>query len=226
MATRSARWSRRRSEPSRLRGTAPAEAHREAAAVYRGDGGVATRVDFDLEWTTDGTPYHYLLTSRYEIPCTVAGELAVGAESFTVRGHGQRDHSWGVRDWWAFGWCWAAPRLDDGTRLHLADIRIPGHPVGFGYIQTRGHDVQVVDTATVREELGPWGMPTHAQARLEPGGLELEITPVAFAPLVLRAPDGRTSRFPHASARFVTDDGRAGTGWIEWNQPGDEEGRQ
>ncbi len=118
------------------------------------------------------------------------------------------------------------PRLDDGTRLHLADIRIPGHPVGFGYIQTRGHDVQVVDTATVREELGPWGMPTHAQARLEPGGLELEITPVAFAPLVLRAPDGRTSRFPRASARFVTDDGRAGTGWIEWNQPGDEEGRQ
>ena len=129
---------------------------------------------FDLEWTTDGSPYHYLVTTRYEIPCTVAGELTIGDESIAIKSHGQRDHSWGVRDWWAFGWCWASARLDDGTRLHLADIRIPGHPVGFGYVQVPGRDVQPVSGAKVDEELGAWGMPTGARARIEPAGIELD----------------------------------------------------
>ena len=209
-----------------VRGTVPAAAHREPAAVYRGDAGEATTVAFDLEWVTDGSPYHYVATTRYEIPCTVTGELGVGGESFTVGGHGQRDHSWGVRDWWAFGWCWAAARLDDGTRLHLADIRIPGHPIGFGYVQVPGRELRPVGAATVREELGPSGLPTGAQAHLEPMGLDVEITPVAFGPLLLVAPDGRTSRFPRAFARFATADGRVGTGWIEWNQPEERTPRQ
>jgi hypothetical protein len=208
-----------------VRGQAPAESYDEPSAVYRGDTGTPTGIGFDLAWTTDGAPYHYLVTTRYEIPCTVAGELTVGDEAITVHSHGQRDHSWGVRDWWAFGWCWAAARLDDGTRLHLADIHIPGHPVGFGYVQVPGRDAEVVSAATVSEELGEWGLPTVARARLEPSGTELEISPVAFGPLLLVAPDGRRSRFPRAFARFATDDGRTGTGWIEWNQPEDPPGR-
>ena len=35
----------------------------------------------------------------------------------------------------------------------------------------------------------------------------------------LRNDDGRVSRFPRALVRCRTDDGREGTGWIEWNQP-------
>ena len=97
-------------------------------------------LDLDLTWTTDGAPYHYDLTTRYEIPCLVTGTVTVDGETFSVDGQGQRDHSWGVRDWWAFGWCWCSMRLDDGTRVHLADIRmgIPDLPVFFGYIQTPG----------------------------------------------------------------------------------------
>jgi hypothetical protein len=202
-----------------VRGGAPAEAHTDPAGIYRAEAGRATRMGFDLEWTTDGSPYHYELTTRYEVPCLVDGEVTVGGESIAVRGQGQRDHSWGVRDWWAFGWCWASARLDDGTRVHLTDVRIPGSPVGFGYVQVPGGTVEAVSTATVREELGPFGMPTRAAARIEPPGLDLTIEPVAFGPLLLTASDGRTSRFPRALARFEAGDGRSGTGWVEWNQP-------
>ena len=80
----------------------------------------------DLTWTTDGVPYHYDVTTRYEIPCLVSGTVTVGGETFSVDGQGQRDHSWGVRDWWAFGWCWNSMRLDDGTRIHDVDIRFDG----------------------------------------------------------------------------------------------------
>jgi hypothetical protein len=199
-------------------GTAPAVIHPDAVSVYAGGPGEPTTVGFDLAWTTDGVPYHYDLTTRYEVPCLVDGTVTVAGEEMAVRGQGQRDHSWGVRDWWAFGWCWAAARLDDGTRVHVADIRIPGHPLAFGYLQPPGGGVVPVAELRVTEVLGPEGMPSSAAIELEPGGLTLEVAPVAFGPLVLTAADGRTSRFPRAVARFVAGDGRTGSGWIEWCQ--------
>ncbi|MGD0391288.1 MAG: hypothetical protein ABSC41_01465 [Acidimicrobiales bacterium] len=200
-------------------GTAPGAVHRDPAALYRGDVGSPTTLGLDLTWTTDGVPYHYQVTTRYEIPCLVAGEVTVGGERLAVEAHGQRDHSWGVRDWWAFGWCWAAARMDDGTRVHFADIRMPGQRIPLGYLQPPDGLVHPVGTLEVSEELGDEGLPVHGRAVIEPGGLDLEIRPIAFGPVLLTAPDGRTSRFPRAAARFVAADGRCGTGWIEWNQP-------
>jgi hypothetical protein len=202
-----------------LRGTAPGAVHADPAAVYRGERGAPTPVELDLVWTTDGTPYHYDLTTRYEVPCLVSGEVTVGGTTMAVDGHGQRDHSWGVRDWWAFGWCWASARLDDGTRVHFADIRMPGFPIAFGYIQPPGGPTIPVESLRVAEVAGRDGLPERATAVIDPGGLQLDIEPFAFGPLLLVAPDGRTSRFPRAAARFVARDGRTGTGWIEWNQP-------
>ena len=202
-----------------LRGSVAATVHDDAGSIYRGDAGTPSTLGFDLTWATDGTPYHYDLTTRYEIPCLVEGQVTVGSERLAVSGQGQRDHSWGVRDWWAFGWCWAAARLDDGTRVHIADIRIPGHPMAFGYVQPPGGGVVPVEVLAVTEDLGPLDLPTGARIAVEPGGLVLGVEPLAFGPLVLTAPDGRVSRFPRAVARFVAEDGRTGTGWIEWNQP-------
>jgi hypothetical protein len=201
----------------RVVATAPAARFTDATEVYVGSG-VPTELALDLTWTTDGEPYHYGVATRYEIPCTVAGTMAVDGTTYTLVGPGQRDHSWGVRDWWAFGWCWLAARLDDGTRLHAADIRIPGMPMLFGYVQADGVTTSL-DRLEVSEELGAEGLPTRGTASLGPSGIDVRIEPLGFGPLVLVADDGRTSRFPRAMARFVAADGRPGLGWIEWNQP-------
>jgi hypothetical protein len=103
--------------------------------------------------------------------------------------------------------------------VHFTDVRIPGGPIAFGYVQPGDGVVHTVETLEVTEDLGDHGLPTAARAFVEPGGLELEIEPIAFGPAMLVSPDGRTSRFPRAVARFVARDGRSGTGWIEWNQP-------
>jgi len=199
--------------------TVPASRHRVATEIYDGAVGTPTDLSIEAEWTTDGIPYHYDITTRYEIPCLVHGQIAVGNERFALDGPGQRDHSWGVRDWWAFGWCWAAFRLDDGTRLHFADIRIPSSPMTFGYVQAPGENVASIERLAVRESSGADGLPVAGWASIEPGGLDLTIDPVAFGPVVLTATDGRVSRFPRAMARCATGDGRRGLGWIEWNQP-------
>jgi hypothetical protein len=172
----------------------------------------------DLDWETDGHPYHYVFTTRYEIPCRVHGEILVGDERIAFDGTGQRDHSWGVRDWWQFGWCWSSGHLDDGLRFHGSDIRIPDQDIGFGYAQ--GADGMLVGTnaVTATETLGAGDLPTAG--RISIGDLALGIEPLAFAPVLLVSSDGsRVSRFPRALCRFTAPDGRTGHGWTEWNQP-------
>ena len=146
------------------------------------------------------------------------GEVTIGRETLARRRHGQRDHSWGVRDWWAFGWCWGAARLDDGTRVHLADIRIPGQPVAFGYVQPPGAPVESVTSLGGDRGARRRGCrrPTRPD-KAGPSGPAIE--PLAFGPFMLTAPDGRISRFARAVARFTAGDGRSGPGGSSGTSP-------
>ncbi|MEU4833217.1 hypothetical protein, partial [Streptosporangium sp. NPDC023615] len=81
-------------------------------------GGATTSLAFDLEWTTVGGVYPYGFIPRYEIPCGVTGTIRTGGEEIAFSGHGERDHSWGERDWWGPSWLWSSGRLDDGTFFH------------------------------------------------------------------------------------------------------------
>ena len=198
----------------------PADAYGDGVPVP----GAAAELALDLTWTTDGAPYHYVATTRYEIPCLVAGTVTVDGETVRVEGQGQRDHSWGVRDWWAFGWCWCSLRLQDGTRIHLSDIRIPNLPVFFGYVQTPSSGaVHPITALSVDERLGEHGFPTRVRMELAAApayDIGMDVTPDALGPVLLRDDEnGRTSRFPRAMLRCTTDDGRTGAGWMEFNQP-------
>jgi hypothetical protein len=197
----------------------------DPAELYRPDGarGDQVAMGLDLEWETDGEPYHYAWTTRYEVPCRVHGEVLLGQERFEIDGHGQRDHSWAVRDWWQFGWVWTAGRLDDGTRFHGSHIRHPDGEIGFGYLQAGGTVTPAAwpdprdGTVHAAEQLGAEGLPTAASASI--AGLDLAMEPIGWAPVLLVGPEGQLARFPRAMCRFTAADGRTGLGWTEWNQP-------
>ena len=77
----------------------------DPAEMYGDPRGERVPFGLDLEWDTDGDAYAYPPgTTRYEVPCRVHGEILVGDETIEFDGIGQRDHSWGVRDWWTLGW--------------------------------------------------------------------------------------------------------------------------
>lgn len=184
---------------------------------------VGERVPFglDLEWDTDGVGYRYPPgTDGYEVPCLVHGEVLVGDERIALDAIGQRDHSWGPRDWWVLSWTWASGWLDDGTRFHgtavrLGDDLLPYHP---GYVQPPGGPPAGVEFTEAEATLGDEGLPTAALVTV--GDLVLDVAPVAFAPVLLVDPDGRVDRFPRALCRFSDPaTGRRGSGWVEWNQP-------
>jgi hypothetical protein len=197
----------------------PADVYGAPPGDLRGE-----RVPFglDLEWETVGGAYPYPHVTRYEVPCRVHGEVLVGDETIVVDAIGQRDHSWGPRDWWTPSWVWTSGALDDGTRFHGTAISMAGEQIAYhpGYVAPRGarpEPGQVSRTAATAE-LGTHGLPTVATVTV--GDLELAVEPVAFAPVLLTAPDGRASRFPRALCRYRETTGqRRGVGWTEWNQP-------
>jgi hypothetical protein len=194
-------------------------AYADPSALLRGEAGVPAPLSLELEWETDGAPYAYRLTTRYEIPCRVTGTIRVGDETLELSGApGQRDHSWGVRDWWSMDWMWSAGRLEDGTRLHAVELRLADAPsLGVGYVQPAGGELEELNRVAASEKLGADGLVEHAAMRLGLPELEMRIEPLAFGPLRLLAPDGRVSHFPRAMCRLRCADGRSGVGWVEWN---------
>ena len=114
---------------------------------------------------------------------------------------------------------WCAGHLDDGTRFHGVEFRLPGAPsLGLGYLQPPGGGVSELDGVSASEEVGPDGLITAARIDLGPGELPLEVRPTAFGPLRLEAPDGRQTHFPRAMCRVAAADGRSGVAWVEWNR--------
>jgi Ecdysteroid kinase-like family len=204
-------------ERFRVRIDAEGESHADPASLLRGDRGEPVSAGFDIVWETLGEAYAYRVATRYEIPCSVSGTVRIGQETIDLNGLGQRDHSWGTRDWWSAEWMWCAGHLDDGTRFHAVEFRIPGAPpIGLGYLQPPAGGVIELDSVRASEQVGADGLITSAQIGL--GALVLDVEPAAFGPLRLEAPDGRISQFPRAMCLVSAEDGRTGAAWVEWNR--------
>jgi hypothetical protein len=145
----------------------------------------------------------------------VHGDVLVGDERLSIDGWGERDHSWGPRDWWVMPWCWTAGRLDEGTAFHafrpLVDVSFSS-----GFVLAPGEDIRSVEQFTVDTELGEEQLPVRATMDFD--GMTLAVTPVHHAPVLLTSPEGEVSRFPRSLCRFEGDAG-TGWGWTEWLQP-------
>ena len=198
----------------------PAQSYDDPSALLRDEPGRPAHLAMNLVWRTSGTPYAYRIATRYEIPCTVSGTVTVDDRNYDFTAvPGQRDHSYGVRDWWSMDWVWSALHLDDGTHLHGVDLRIPGMPpVSVGYIQPPGQPVIETTSVGADASIADDGLPLTTTLTMHPGPIVASITVLGHAPVRLDSPDGRVSFFPRAWAAVQTEDGRRGVGWLEWNR--------
>jgi hypothetical protein len=193
-----------------------AECHEDPSAPLRKEPGDPVDIAFDLTWETEGIPYAWRQTSRYEIPCRVTGTIRIGDEEIAFSGPGQRDHSWGSRDWYTTNWMWSAMHFEDGTRTHAVGVpEMPGF--GVGYVQKDG-EISEIESLEMNPVPTDNGLTESDRLVIGPDGLEIDVDPVAFGAIHFEAGDGRVSHFPRAMCRVTTGDGRSGVGWIEWNR--------
>jgi hypothetical protein len=206
-------------ETARLFLDAPAAAVLPQASAAYGDVGRCDSVPLtlNLEWTTAGGVYPYKDLPRYEVPCRVTGTVTVDGRPITIDGHGERDHSWGERDWWQISWLWSSGRLGDGTSFHGMQANI-GFAIPWpSFAVTPSGELSHLPGFCAETTFGPDDFPDRSRLRLPTAPMTAE--PLAFAPVGLTSPEGKVSHFPRALCRFTADDGRTGYGWTEWNQP-------
>ena len=196
------------------------EAFDDPSAILRGEHGRVVDVRMDLHFASAGTAYQYRLTPRYEIPCLVSGTISIDDETITFdEVPGQRDHSWGVRDWWGMDWVWSAIHFPDGTHLHGLDLRIPDLPqISVGYAQLPGLPLIELSEHVATSEFTSDGLPVSTQLTIEPGQAILDFEPLGHGPLRLESEDGRLAFFARSWGRVISADGREGVGWVEWNR--------
>ena len=190
----------------------------DPSRAFHGIDGDRVAVTLDLTWHSRAEAFPYAMTTRYEISSWVTGTITVGDDTMVVDCAGQRDHSWGVRDWWQFPWNWTSGHFDDGSFVHAARSIIPGLDL-FATGYTVGTDGVLIPADVVKNEvdIDAYKLPTAARQQF--GSVMFTTYPIGHAPILLVAPDGRETRFPRAMCRYTTSDGRAGTGWTEYNWP-------
>lgn len=73
--------------------------------------------------------------AHYEQAMRVSGTIKIGDETVPFRGSGQRDHSWGVRDWSAPRlWTWLTCQFPSGLAFNLSRVAIASVDVFFGFV--------------------------------------------------------------------------------------------
>jgi hypothetical protein len=161
----------------------------------------------DLTWREEAPAYPYSGGSRLEQPGWAVGEVRIDGTALPLDGPGQRDHSWGVRDWWRFGWTWCAGWLSDGTRFQATLLDTRGRVPPDGYLMAPGsplepvRDVEVdADTVRMNETL-------------------LDFVDVADVTIDLPSPAGRSGQLRRAMTRVSTGGAQHGIGWRERNMP-------
>jgi hypothetical protein len=187
--------------------------------AFHGERGDATPIFLDLTWEGTAPCFAYSATTRFEQSCMVTGEVTIGDERIAVHCPGQRDHSWGVRDWWLFPWVWCSGRLEDGTWWHTVRSLNPG-PEAFqtGYVVDAGEaEWREITSVSADYDLDDEKLPTRMDLTL--GDLALHVTPELHAPVLLESKDGKVSHFPRAMSAVTTPDGRKGYCWLELNFP-------
>jgi len=193
----------------------------EPGDAYGDERGHRVPVAFEMEWEAAAPVYDYPGVSRYEQSCAVHGEVLIGSSEtrlvLDTPVAGQRDHSWGVRDWWSFPWVWTAGALDDGTRFHASRPEIDNVKYEPSYRVDADGAFHPAFEFEVTVTQGADGLPHDTAMRL--AGLDLVAHPILPGGVVLDAPDGRRGRLHRALCRFSSADGRRGYGWTEWNLP-------
>lgn len=117
-------------------------------------------IDVDLTFVGTHEPVDYYTTAsqqemeivspvysrHYEQACEVTGQVTIGNETIEVNGPGQRDHSWGIRDWRGpDSWVWLGASFDANTAVSFIQITNQDKAVLDGYLHMDGQTTHVKD---------------------------------------------------------------------------------
>lgn len=91
------------------------------------------------------TDAYGVATGHYEQSCRIEGWIELNGDKHQVEGFGQRDHSWGIRDWAGVDWWyWVSPIFGEDFSLNVFKARGGGTTSEGGMLWLDGRVSRVV----------------------------------------------------------------------------------
>lgn len=189
-----------------------------SASLTGGIGTDVEDVDINLVWDTSGMAYQKEGLTRYEMPCQVSGTINFGEETISLQNApGERNHSWGIRNWWVADWVWSAIHFSDGMDIFTIALgRGAKSNSPCGTIQQNGKITEI--TSVINDfDLIRNGFPGNLTLRIEPGDLVIECEKINEVSLRLVDLEGRESHLPRVMCKARSNRGQTGVGWLDFN---------
>lgn len=90
---------------------------------------------------------------------SVKGTLSVGDTSYNISGLGERDHSWGIREWTAPKmWIWLTCQFSENEALNVTKLAVEQGEVDAGFVHLNGRSMPL-DAVTIDTTYGVDGGP-------------------------------------------------------------------
>ncbi|QLH74706.1 MAG: hypothetical protein HPY73_04095 [Methanomassiliicoccales archaeon] len=146
--------------------------------VMRLHKGEQTQVEasFDLEFVALNEPFDYrkcvttpekekisqaVASEHIEQVGSITGTVKVGDREYTVRALGERDHSWGPRDWTAPRfWLWVTCQFNEGYAFNITKLEMDKGEVDAGFLFMDGQNIPIVKV-DIAKELHADGSPSE-----------------------------------------------------------------
>ncbi len=147
------------------------------------------------------------------------GELKVGNEKYTISGLGERDHSWGVRDWNAPKmWIWLTCQFSENTALNVTKLTVSQGEVDAGFIHLDGENIPIMK-ADIETTYNEDGSPSSFQMKLldKKGDIhKVDAKIVKNVKLPFTSGDGKKQSIMHETLTEYKMDGMIGYGIAEY----------
>lgn len=150
---------------------------------------------------------------------SVKGTVHIGDLTLEVDGLGERDHSWGIREWNAPKmWIWLTCQFSKDRALNLTKLVVDAGEVDAGFIHLDGKSTPVV-ASTVNTSYNEDGSPRSLDIILMgPSGEEYHVFADVMkkATLPFESPDGRVLSLMYETLACYRFDGQTGYGIAEY----------
>ena len=147
------------------------------------------------------------------------GELKVGDNQYKISGLGERDHSWGTRDWNAPKmWIWLTCQFSDEAALNVTKLTVSEGEVDAGFVHIGGENLPIMK-ATIDTKYNQDGSPNSFKMELldKKGKIhKVDARIIKNVKLPFTSGDGTKQSIMHETLTQYQMDGKIGYGIAEY----------
>jgi len=148
-----------------------------------------------------------------------SGTVTVGEDTYHISATGERDHSWGARDWNAPKmWMWLTAQASEDLALNVTKLTVEQGEVDAGFIRTDAttHPLQGIDIDARYDESGaPTGF-SMIMAAKDGKRYPVEATVIKCLPMPFASDDGKTVSVMYETLSRYSICGKEGFGIAEF----------